>query len=92
MPVRSFVALRAAISQCTNHECRLINADGLNPDLSQNDYLVLAGTFHGIHAIAARISPTGQSSGIEVIEAESFKMICLQSPTGASFYLLLVTL
>lgn len=57
-------------------------AEGLNNGLSQNDYLVLAGTFHGIHAIAARISPTGQSSGIEVIEAESFKMVCLQSPTG----------
>lgn len=57
-------------------------AEGLNNELSQNDYLVLAGTFHGIHAIAARISPTGQSSGIEVIEAESFRMVCLQSPTG----------
>lgn len=60
-------------------------AEGLNSELSQNDYLVLAGTFHGIHAIAARISPTGQSSGLEVIEAETFKMVCLQSPTGQSF-------
>lgn len=55
--------------------------DGLAP-LSQNEYLILAGTFHGVHAIASRISPTGKSSGVEVIEAESFKMTCLQSATG----------
>ncbi|KEY68478.1 hypothetical protein S7711_01250, partial [Stachybotrys chartarum IBT 7711] len=29
---------------------------GLNK-ISTNDYLVLAGTFHGIHAIAARLNP-----------------------------------
>lgn len=57
-------------------------ADGIAP-LSQNEYLVLAGTFHGIHAIASRISPIEKSSGVEVIEAESFKMTCLQTPTGA---------
>ncbi|KAI1657138.1 Sybindin-like protein [Daldinia decipiens] len=30
--------------------------DGLN-QLSTNDYLVLAGTFHGVHAITARLNP-----------------------------------
>ncbi|KAI1499660.1 Sybindin-like protein [Biscogniauxia marginata] len=30
--------------------------DGLN-QLNTNDYLVLAGTFHGVHAITARLSP-----------------------------------
>lgn len=59
-----------------------MHPDGLAP-LSQNEYLILAGTFHGVHAIASRISPTDKSSGVEVIEAESFKMTCLQSPTGA---------
>lgn len=44
--------------------------------------LVLAGTFHGLHAITARLSPTGSSSGVEVLEAETFKMTCLQTPTG----------
>ncbi|RDA90390.1 hypothetical protein CP533_5656, partial [Ophiocordyceps camponoti-saundersi (nom. inval.)] len=29
---------------------------GLNK-ISTNDYLVLAGTFHGVHAIAARLNP-----------------------------------
>ncbi|KAI0172316.1 Sybindin-like protein [Hypoxylon sp. FL1284] len=31
--------------------------DGLN-QLNTNDYLVLAGTFHGVHAITARLDPT----------------------------------
>ncbi|CAG9970661.1 unnamed protein product [Clonostachys byssicola] len=30
--------------------------DGLN-QISTNDYLVLAGTFHGVHAITARLNP-----------------------------------
>ncbi|KAI1115230.1 Sybindin-like protein [Nemania sp. NC0429] len=30
--------------------------DGLN-QLNTNDYLVLAGTFHGVHAITTRLSP-----------------------------------
>ncbi|KAH7031611.1 Longin-like domain-containing protein [Microdochium trichocladiopsis] len=33
-----------------------IFAEGLN-QLSTNDYLVLAGTFHGVHAITARLNP-----------------------------------
>ncbi|SCV66890.1 BQ2448_5536 [Microbotryum intermedium] len=62
-------------------------AEGLTP-LSSNEYLVLASTFHSIHAIATRISPVPRSSGIETIEADAFKMTCLQSPTGTKFVLL----
>lgn len=50
--------------------------------LNSNDYLILASTFHSIHAIAARISPVPGSSGVESIEADTFKMSCLQTPTG----------
>lgn len=57
-------------------------AEGLS-QLASNDYLILASTFHSIHAIASRISPVPGSSGVEVIEAETFKMTCLQTPTGA---------
>jgi len=35
---------------------RTFQDDGLNK-LSTNDYLVLAGTFHGVHAITARLNP-----------------------------------
>lgn len=60
----------------------LLPADGL-AQLNSNDYLILASTFHSIHAIASRISPVPGSSGVETIEAETFKMTCLQTPTGA---------
>ncbi|KAK4660416.1 hypothetical protein QC762_118770 [Podospora pseudocomata] len=35
---------------------RTFHEGGLNK-ISTNDYLVLAGTFHGVHAITARLSP-----------------------------------
>lgn len=57
-------------------------ADGL-AQLTSNEYLVLAGTLHGIHAITSRLSPTGPSSGAQVIEAETFKMTILLTATGA---------
>jgi hypothetical protein len=55
--------------------------DGL-PGLTSNEYLVLAGTLHGIHAITSRLSPTGSSSGAQVIEGESFKMTIFLTATG----------
>ncbi|EJT98112.1 transport protein particle complex subunit [Dacryopinax primogenitus] len=61
--------------------------EGLAP-LTSNDALVLAGTLHGIHAITARLSPTGSSSGCQVIEAETFKMHVLLTATGTKFVLL----
>jgi Sybindin-like family len=47
---------------------------------------VLAGTLHGIHAITSRLSPTGPSSGAQVIEGESFKMNILLTATGKFFF------
>ncbi|KAF9469302.1 Sybindin-like protein [Collybia nuda] len=62
-------------------------ADGL-AQLTSNEYLVLAGTLHGIHAITSRLSPMGSSSGAQVIEGESFKMTILLTVTGTKFVLL----
>ncbi|KAF8511130.1 Sybindin-like protein [Hysterangium stoloniferum] len=62
-------------------------ADGL-AHLTSNEYLVLAGTLHGIHAITSRLSPTGTSSGAHVIEAETFKMTIFLTATGTKFVLL----
>ncbi|KAI0092964.1 Sybindin-like protein [Irpex rosettiformis] len=61
--------------------------DGL-PGLTSNEYLVLAGTLHGIHAITSRLSPTGSSSGAHTIEGEAFKMTILLTATGTKFVLL----
>ncbi|KAF7322393.1 Trafficking protein particle complex subunit [Mycena chlorophos] len=62
-------------------------ADGL-AQLTSNEYLVLAGTLHGIHAITTRLSPIGSSSGAQVIEGETFKMTILLTATGTKFVLL----
>ncbi|KAF8590046.1 Sybindin-like protein [Ramaria rubella] len=62
-------------------------SDGL-AQLTSNEYLVLAGTLHGIHAITSRLSPTGTSSGAHVIEAETFKMTIFLTATGTKFVLL----
>ena len=51
-------------------------------ELSANDYLILAGTLHGIHAITSRLSPIGHGSGVQIIEAETFKMTVFLTPTG----------
>ncbi|KAI8973454.1 Sybindin-like protein [Mycotypha africana] len=56
--------------------------------LSSNEYLVLAGTFHGVHAITSKISPVRNSSGIEMLEAENFKLYCHQTLTGTKFLLI----
>ncbi|KAF8077717.1 transport protein particle complex subunit [Lyophyllum atratum] len=61
-------------------------AEGL-AHLTSNEYLVLAGTLHGIHAITSRLSPTGPSSGAEVIEGETFKITILLTATGTKFVL-----
>ena len=65
--------------------------------LSSNDYLVLAGTFHGyhpnfrmseanvvfsVHAITAQISPVRNSSGLEVLETDAFRLQCFETHTG----------
>lgn len=56
-------------------------SDGLQT-LSSNDYLILAGTFHGVHAISRQISPVYGSSGIEVLETSTFTLRCFQTLTG----------
>lgn len=72
---------KSLLERCRVGLSAAILSEGL-AQLSQNEYLVLAGTFHGVHAIASRLSPTDRSSGLEVFEAESFKMNCLQTLTG----------
>ncbi|KAH8820296.1 Sybindin-like protein [Xylogone sp. PMI_703] len=77
-------------------------AEGLNK-LNINDYLVLAGTFHGVHAITARLHPLHDNhpakrasmggdrpdppSGLEVLETENFRLQCFQTLTGTKFLL-----
>eukprot|EP00455_Lapot_gusevi_P046902 TRINITY_DN6259_c0_g2_i1.p1 TRINITY_DN6259_c0_g2~~TRINITY_DN6259_c0_g2_i1.p1 ORF type:complete len:140 (+),score=38.11 TRINITY_DN6259_c0_g2_i1:62-481(+) len=57
------------------------------PKLSLNDYLRVASTFHGLHAIAGNLSPVPIISGIESIETEHFKLQCFMTLTGVKFFL-----
>lgn len=57
--------------------------DGLNK-LNSNDYLVMAGTLHGVHAILSRLSPV-KSSGLEFLQTNHFNLFCHQTPTGVKF-------
>lgn len=79
-------------------------AEGLN-QLNTNDYLVLAGTFHGVHAITARLNPLKHTqppppagsrpeppSGLEMLETENFRMQCFNTQTGTKFLLFTDTL
>lgn len=60
---------------------------GLNK-LSTNDYLVIAGTFHSVHAMTTRVSPTSTSSGITSMETGKHSIYCFQTLTGTKFLLI----
>ncbi|CAB3365514.1 Hypothetical predicted protein [Cloeon dipterum] len=55
------------------------------PKMTTNDKLFLASMFYPLFAIAIQLSPEPKSSGIEVLEADTFKLHCYQTPTGVKF-------
>ncbi|XP_013775182.1 trafficking protein particle complex subunit 4-like [Limulus polyphemus] len=55
------------------------------PKLNTNEKIVLASMFHSLFAIASQLSPEHKSSGIEVLEADTFKLFCFQTVTGIKF-------
>lgn len=60
------------------------------PELTSNDYLILAGTLHGIHAITSRITPAPGmvNQGFEVLEADGLVVHVKMTGTGTKFVLL----
>ena len=58
------------------------------PKLSTNEKIVLASMFHSLFAIACKLSPAEKSSGIELIETNSFKLHCFQTITGVKLLVL----
>ncbi|WIA44523.1 hypothetical protein OEZ86_007260 [Tetradesmus obliquus] len=56
--------------------------------LDLNDTLRLASIWHSLHAIASQLSPAPGCGGIELLQAESFDLHCLQAPTGTKFLLM----
>lgn len=68
--------------------------------LTANDYLVLAGTLHGVFAIASRLTPTAvkltktasalpsyTNSGLRCVETKEFNLYVYQTITGIKFLL-----
>jgi len=69
--------------------------------LESNDLLILAGTFHSVHAITKNIAPPAlhppanpssqafpvRPTGLEVLETSHFRLNCFQTMTGVKFLL-----
>lgn len=52
------------------------------PKMTTNEKIFLASMFYPLFAIASQLSPEPKSSGIEVLEADTFKLQCFQTLTG----------
>ncbi|ESO01640.1 hypothetical protein HELRODRAFT_157204 [Helobdella robusta] len=55
------------------------------PKLSTNEKIMLAGMFHSLYAIASQLSPQLHSSGIQLLETDTFKLHAFQTLTGIKF-------
>ncbi|ELW63228.1 Trafficking protein particle complex subunit 4 [Tupaia chinensis] len=58
------------------------------PRLTSNEKLMLASMFHSLFAIGSQLSPEQGSSGIEMLETDTFKLHCFQTLTGIKFVVL----
>ncbi|CAG9822635.1 unnamed protein product [Phaedon cochleariae] len=52
------------------------------PKMTTNEKIFLASMFYPLFAIASQLSPEPKSSGIEILEADTFKLNCFQTLTG----------
>lgn len=57
----------------------------VKPALNTNEKIILSSMFHSLHAIGAQLSPTNKSSGIEILDTETFRLQCFQTITGMKF-------
>lgn len=59
------------------------------PKMTTNEKIFLASMFYPLFAIASQLSPEPKTSGIEVLEADTFRLNCFQTLTGVK--LMIVT-
>ncbi|KAH3717281.1 trafficking protein particle complex subunit 4-like isoform X2 [Dreissena polymorpha] len=62
-----------------------INLKFGRPKLTTNEKIMLASMFHSLFAIGSQLSPELRSSGIEMMETDTFKLHCMQTMTGLKF-------
>lgn len=53
--------------------------------MTTNEKIFLASMFYPLFAIASQLSPEQRCSGIEVLEADTFRLHCYQTLTGVKF-------
>ncbi|XP_022912792.1 trafficking protein particle complex subunit 4 [Onthophagus taurus] len=71
-----------------NKENFPINLQFGRPKMTTNEKIFLASMFYPLFAIASQLSPEPKSSGIEVLEADTFKLHCFQTLTGVKMMVL----
>ncbi|EDW37374.1 GL25559 [Drosophila persimilis] len=62
-----------------------INLKFSRPKTTTNEKIFLASMFYPLFAIASQLSPEPKSSGIELLEADTFTLHCFQTLTGIKF-------
>ena len=55
------------------------------PRITTNEYIILASTFYPLYALSVQLSPEANSSGIQELETDTFKLHCSQTLTGVKF-------
>lgn len=61
----------------------------IRPKMTTNEKIFLASMFYPLFAIASQLSPEPKSSGIEILEADTFKLNCFQTLTGDFMHIIL---
>lgn len=56
--------------------------------MTTNEKIFLASMFYPLFAIASQLSPEPRCSGIEILEADTFRLYCYQTLTGVKFIIL----
>lgn len=59
--------------------------------MTTNEKIFLASMFYPLFAIASQLSPEPRCSGIEVLEADTFRLYCYQTLTGIKFIIIAET-
>lgn len=73
---------RDAMQVLENKENYPISLRFGRPKMTTNEKIFLASMFYPLFAIASQLSPEPKCSGIEVLEADTFKLHCFQTVTG----------
>lgn len=68
-----------------NKENYPLNLKFGRPRITTNEKIVLASMFYPLHALAVQLSPELNSSGIQELETDTFKLHCSQTVTGVKF-------